>query len=123
DETYWLDENGEPLGFMDAVIGGRSAGVPGTPMLLEVLHADHGSMEWAELLQPAIDTAENGFTVSQRMADSVAGAEGLDTFVEASEYFLPGGEPIAEGSTLTNAAYAETLQLFAEQGAEPFYTG
>lgn len=123
DETYWLNENGEPLGFMEAVIGGRSAGVPGTPMLLETLHGDHGSMEWAELLQPAIDTAENGFTVTQRMADSVAGAEGLDTFVTTSEYFLPGGEPIAEGSTLMNPAYAETLRLFAEQGAEPFYTG
>ena len=123
DGDYWLDENGEPMAFMDAVIGGRSAGVPGTPMLLETLHSDHGTMDWAELLQPAIDTAENGFTVTQRMADSVAGATGLDTFVEASEYFLPGGEPIAEGSTLTNQAYADTLKLYAAEGAAPFYTG
>eukprot|EP00873_Tetraselmis_striata_P030157 jgi/Tetstr1/450421/TSEL_037457.t1 len=123
DGDYWLDESGEPMGFMDAVIGGRSAGVPGTPMLLETLHTDHGTMDWAELLQPAIDTAENGFTVTQRMADSVAGATGLDTFVETSEYFFPGGEPIAEGSTLTNQAYADTLRLYAEEGAAPFYTG
>ncbi len=123
DGDYWLDESGEPMGFMDAVIGGRSAGVPGTPMLLETLHTDHGTMDWAELLQPAIDTAENGFTVTQRMADSVAGATGLDTFVETSEYFFPGGEPIAEGSTLTNQAYADTLKLYAEEGAAPFYTG
>jgi gamma-glutamyltranspeptidase/glutathione hydrolase len=123
DGDYWLDESGEPMGFMDAVIGGRSAGVPGTPMLLETLHADHGTMDWAELLQPAIDTAENGFTVTQRMADSVAGATGLDTFVETSEYFFPGGEPIAEGSTLTNQAYADTLKLYAAEGAAPFYTG
>ena len=123
DDTYWLGENGEPMPFMEAVIGGRSAGVPGTPMLFEMLHDDHGSMDWAGLLQAAIDTADNGFSVSQRMADSVAEAQGLDTFVEASEYFLPGGEPIAEGSTLTNAAYADTLRLYAEQGAEPFYTG
>lgn len=123
DEDYWLDENGEPLPFMEAVVGGRSAGVPGTPMLLEVVHRDHGTMEWSELLQPAIETAENGFTVTQRLADAVASAEGLDTFVETAEYFLPGGEPIAEGATLTNPAYAETLRLFAEQGSEPFYTG
>jgi gamma-glutamyltranspeptidase / glutathione hydrolase len=123
DETYWLGENGEPLAFMDAVIGGKSAGVPGTPKLLEVLHADHGSLEWAELLQPAMDTAENGFTVTQRMADSVAGAQGLDTFVTTAEYFLPGGSPIAEGATLQNPEYAETLRIFAEQGAEAFYTG
>ncbi|WP_404404971.1 gamma-glutamyltransferase [Pelagibacterium halotolerans] len=123
DETYWLDENGEPLGFWDAVIGGRSAGVPGTPMLLEVLHADHGRMDWTELLQPAIATAENGFAVTQRMADSVAGSRGLDTFVTTAEYFLPGGEPIAEGDILTNPEYAQTLRLFAAEGAAPFYTG
>ncbi|WP_421950727.1 gamma-glutamyltransferase [Pelagibacterium sp.] len=123
DGDYWLDENGEPMAFMDAVIGGRSAGVPGTPMLLERLHSDHGTMEWAELLQPAIDTAEAGFTVTQRMADSVAGATGLDTFVETAEYFLPGGEPITEGSTLTNQDYADTLKLYAAEGAAPFYTG
>lgn len=123
DPDYWIGENGEPLAFMDAVVGGRSAGVPGTPKLLEVLHQDHGKLDWAELLQPAIETAEEGFTVTQRMADSVAGAQGLDTFVEASEYFLPGGTPIAQDSTLKNPAYAETLRLFAEHGAEPFYTG
>lgn len=123
DGDYWLDENGEPMAFMDAVIGGRSAGVPGTPMLLERLHSDHGTMEWAELLQPAIDTAEAGFSVTQRMADSVAGATGLDTFVETAEYFLPGGEPITEGSTLTNQDYADTLKLYAAEGAAPFYTG
>lgn len=123
DESYWLNEDGEPLGFWDAVIGGRSVGVPGTPMLLEVLHRAHGTMDWAGLLQPAIETAETGFTVTQRMADSVAGARGLDTFVTAAEYFMPDGAPIAEGAVLNNPDYAETLRLFAEQGAAPFYTG
>lgn len=123
DETYWLDENGEPLAFADAVVGGRSAGVPGTPMLLETLHRDHGSLPWTNLMQPAIETAERGFAVTQRMAESVAAAQGLDTFVTTAEYFLPGGEPVAEGSTLKNPAYAQTLRLFAEHGAAPFYTG
>src|SRR5690606_39812383 len=49
--------------------------------------------------------------------------EGLDLFVETSEYFLPGGEPIAEGTLLQNPRYAETLRLFAAEGAAPFYTG
>src|SRR5690606_22988756 len=48
---------------------------------------------------------------------------GLDTFVTTAEYFLPGGEPVAEGSILKNPAYAQTLRLFAEHGAAPFYTG
>ena len=123
DDTYWLNADGETIPFMEAVVGGRSAGVPGTPMLMEVLHADHGSMDFADLLQAAIDTATNGFSVSQRMADSIAGTSGLDTFVATAEYFLPGGAPLAEGTNLVNPEYAATLQLFGEQGSEPFYTG
>ncbi|WEJ32546.1 gamma-glutamyltransferase [Devosia sp. SD17-2] len=123
DGSYFLDGAGAPMGFMDAVIGGKSAGVPGTPRLLEKLHADHGESDWGSLLQPAIDTAEAGFEVSQRMADSVAGTEGLDQFIATAEYFLPGGKPIAEGTLLKNPDYAETLRLFAEEGAAPFYTG
>lgn len=123
DGSYFLDATGAPMGFMDAVIGGKSAGVPGTPKLLEKLHADHGESDWKSLLQPAIDTAEAGFEVSQRMADSVAGTEGLDQFIATADYFLPGGKPIAEGTLLKNPAYADTLRLFAEGGAAPFYTG
>lgn len=123
DADYWLGADGGPMQFMAAVIGGRAAGVPGTPMLLAKLHADHGTMEWAELLQPAIDTAEEGFTVTQRLADAVASAVGLDAFIATADYFLPGGQPVAEGATLTNPAYADTLRLYAEQGAAPFYTG
>ncbi|MBF0677421.1 MAG: gamma-glutamyltransferase [Devosia sp.] len=123
DGSYFLDGTGAPMGFMDAVIGGKSAGVLGTPKLLEKLHADHGKSDWESLLQPAIDTAEAGFEVSQRMADSVAGTEGLDQFIATAEYFLPGGKPIAEGTLLKNPDYAETLRLFAEEGAAPFYTG
>ena len=123
EDDYWLDQNGEPLAFTDAVIGGRSAGVPGTPMLLERIHRDHGTMEWADLIQPAIETAEKGFTVTQRLAAAIAGTEGLDTFVATGDYFLPEGRPIAEGSTLANQPYADSLKLLAEEGAAPFYTG
>ena len=123
DADYWLGANGKPMQFMEAVIGGRAAGVPGTPMLLAKLHADHGTMEWGELLRPAIDTAENGFTVTQRLAAAVASAVGLNAFIATADYFLPGGQPIAEGAILTNPAYADTLRLYAQQGTAPFYTG
>ncbi|TWG49300.1 gamma-glutamyltransferase [Aminobacter sp. J44] len=123
DDKYWMNPDGTPMEFQAAVVGGRSAGVPGTPMLLETFHREHGSMDWAALIQPAIETARNGFTVSQRLAAAVAEAKGLDTFVTTSEYFLPGGRPIAEGDTLKNPAYAETLEIFAREGAPPFYTG
>ncbi len=121
---YWLGPDGQPLGFWDAVIGGRSAGVPGTPRLLEVIHQRHGRLPWAELIQPAIDRAEEGFPVSPRLAAAIAGARDLDRFPQARALFFDeAGAPLAEGATMRNPDLARTLRLYAAHGAEPFYTG
>ncbi len=118
------DEAGEPLAFFDAVVGGLSVGTPGTPALMEEAHARWGSLPWGELLQPAIDLAGTGFAVSPRLAGLVENdAERLSRFEATAQYFLPGGTPLAAGDLLTNAAYADTLRLMAEGGAEVFYTG
>lgn len=119
---YWL-EDGEPLGFWEAVIGGRSVGVPGTPKLLEHIHARHGRLPWAVLFEDAVTLAEDGFEVTERMAESVADARELDRQDAARDYFLPDGDPLAEGARLANPAYADTLRLMREQGAAPFYSG
>ena len=121
---YWLDDQGNPLDFWEAVLGGRSVGVPGTPMLLETLHARHGRLPWADLLAPAIARAEDGFAVSQRLAQSIAGARGLDRFDPARRYFFDdSGAPLAEGAVLRNPDLARSLRLLADEGAAPFYTG
>ena len=44
----FLDGNGQPMRFFDAVIGGRSVGTPGTVKLLHEVHAKHGRMDWAK---------------------------------------------------------------------------
>lgn len=121
---YWLDGDGRPLPFWRAVAGGRSVGVPGTPKLLKVLHEKYGRLPWGDLLQPAIDAAEQGFAVSQRLAAAIPQAQGLDGFEAARAYFFDAeGRPLAEGATLRNPAYACTLRLMADRGAAPFYTG
>jgi gamma-glutamyltranspeptidase / glutathione hydrolase len=124
DETYWLGEDGQPVDFWDAVVGGRSVGVPGTPMLLETLHERHGRLEWAELVRPAIDLAEAGFEVSPRLAGAIADANELDRFEETRAYFFDeDGAPLEAGTTLSNPAFGETLRLYAAEGARPFYAG
>lgn len=118
------DENGAPLKFFDAVVGGRSVGTPGTPALLEAAHRRWGSSNWASLFDAGITLAEEGFVVSPRMAGSIArDAERLGRFPATAAYFLPGGAPLAEGDSLTNPAYAEVLRILAAEGAEGFYTG
>lgn len=122
--TLFQDENGEPLGFFDAVVGGLSVGTPGTPALMEEAHRRWGSANWSSLFRAAINHAENGFAVSPRLAQLVAGdAERLSRFPATADYFLPGGEPIAEGTTLVNEAYGQTLRAISRRGTRAFYTG
>ena len=118
------DASGEPLKFFEAVVGGRSVGTPGTPALMAQAHLRWGRSDWSGLLDPAIWLAEEGFAVSPRLATLVAGdAERLAVHPDTAAYFLPGGVPLAEGDTLRNPAYADTLRLFAQLGADGFYTG
>ncbi|WP_430513294.1 gamma-glutamyltransferase [Pannonibacter phragmitetus] len=121
----FLDAAGQPLKFMDAVIGGRSVGTPGTVRLMEDVHRKYGRMEWASLFKPAEKLASEGFAVSPRLAKLIA-ADGdrLKTNEAARSYFFDAsGAPLQEGTLLKNPAYAETLKAIASGGADAFYKG
>lgn len=120
----FLDEAGQPLEFFEAVVGGRSVGVPGTPALLAEAQGRWGRMPWPGLFDDAIRLAEDGFPVSPRLAALVAedGAR-LARYPETGSYFLPDGHPLQAGDVLRNPAYAETLHRYARNGPQPFYTG
>ena len=121
----FLGAGGEPLGFFDAVVGGRSVGVPGVPRLLEAVHEKYGKRPWPDLLQPAIKLAEEGFAVSERLNTMISEDVGrLDTQPSTRAYFFDAsGAPLATGATLRNPDYAETLRALSDGGADAFYTG
>lgn len=120
----FLDATGQPLGFFDAVVGGRSVGTPGTPALMAEAHARWGRADWAGLFADAVRLAEDGFAVSPRLARLVAeDAERLSRFADTRDYFLPGGVPVQPGQILRNPDYAETLRLLGREGVTGFYTG
>ena len=122
----FLRDDGKPMPFFEAVVGGQSVGVPGTLRLLEAGHERFGKRPWAALFDPAIALAEEGFPVSPRLAKSIARAQkrGLDRFPAARAYFFGAdGAPLPEGHRLKNPAFADTLREIAERGAGAFYTG
>ncbi|MGE4312983.1 MAG: gamma-glutamyltransferase [Pseudobdellovibrionaceae bacterium] len=120
----FLRKDGSPQGFYEGVIGGKSVGVPGTPRLLEKLHADHGMLEWKGLFDPALHLAREGFPVSPRLAAMVREAfANLRGSPAARAYFVPEGKMVTEGHILKNPAYAASMQILADQGADPFYEG
>ena len=121
----FLNANGTPMTFPEAVVGGRAVGTPGTVALLARLYQEHGKLTWAELFGPAIRLAQDGFVVGLRLAQMLAGtrAERLRTYAAARDYFFPDGRPLQAGTRKTNPAFAETLVAIAERGPAAFYTG
>lgn len=120
----FLNADGRPMTFEKAVVGGLSVGVPGFLRMAEMAHHEHGRLPWAQLFEPAIEAAEKGFAVSERLHGLVAGAKRLKTFAAAAQYFhAADGQPRAAGEIVTNPDYAATLREVADKGAEAFYTG
>lgn len=121
----FLDAAGKPLGFFDAVVGGRSVGAPGLVPLLGEAHRRWGKRQWADAWQPAIALADGGFAISPRMAALVAGDAGrLAGDPTAAAYFLDAnGAPKPAGRLLRNPAYAGTARIIAEGGADAFMSG
>ncbi|WP_198972220.1 gamma-glutamyltransferase family protein [Xylophilus sp. ASV27] len=104
---------------------GRSIGTPGAVRMLELAWSDHGRRPWSDLFRPAISLANDGFLISGRLADAIAGgATGLKRDAEATAYFFNSdGTPKGLGTRLRNPAYAATLGTIAAGGANAFYTG
>lgn len=121
----FLDQQGQPLKFLDAVVGGRSVGTPGTVRLLEAAHQRFGKADWASLFEQAEKLATEGFTVSPRLASLVAAAgDRLKKYDGPRSYFYDAsGAPLKAGTLLKNPDYAKTLREIATGGADAFYKG
>ena len=123
DENYFM-RDGRPRPFLKAVIGGYSVGVPGVMRLLQLAHERDGKLPWADLFQPAIGLAEEGFAISPRLHELLARLPQVAARPAIAEYFFDtDGEPLPVGHTLKNPAYAQTLRKLAEEGADAFYRG
>ena len=123
-EDLFLDDEGVPMRFFDAAVGGRAVGVPGVLRMLEMAHAAHGALPWSAAFERAISLAQDGFEISPRLASLVA----LDKFLGLNDnarqlFFRDYGTPRTAGETLRNARLAATLRTIAKDGADAFYTG
>ena len=97
-DMFELDENGRVIaderGFNPVVIGGRAVAVPGEVAGLLAALERYGSMSRQQVMQPAIDYAERGITVSSVLAGIIAeNYEALATFPASEKIFLKDGFP------------------------------
>lgn len=119
----FLNDDGEPLAFMEAAASGRSVGVPGLLKMLELAHQQHGVLDWSDLFAPAVQLAEEGFPVSARLHTLLEGETHLREDPLAAAFYYDNGEALPEGYILKNPALAAILRQIAEQGSQVFYQG
>lgn len=118
----YLDENGEVIPHQ-SVIGILASGVPGTVAGMWLAHQKYGSMPWRDLVQPAVELAEQGFIVHpklggyierhiQRLADRGFEVNFKDYFSDAKA-----------GENFKQPELAATLSRIRDQGRNGFYLG
>ncbi len=113
----FLDDLGDPFGFGRAVASGLSVGAPGVMDMLAIAHSNHGALEWSGLFADAERLGDQGFIVSERLAEVIAFAAEFHPGVtpDRTPYlFTEAGEPLPSGHRLVNADYAETMRALAE---------
>ncbi|HEY5832543.1 gamma-glutamyltransferase, partial [Streptomyces sp.] len=117
-------ENGNPLPFAEAVTSGRGVGVPGTAAAWATALDAWGSRSLSDVLAPAEEIARDGFTVDATFnAQTAANQARFQDFPASAALFLPGGQPPAVGTTVTNPDLARTYHELGAKGVGAFYRG
>jgi len=113
----FLDEQGQPLSYFDAVTSGRSTGVPGAIAMLGLVHEQHGQLPWSQLFDGVERLADDGFAVPQRLARFANSQFRQATLPDARALFgKPDGGTIQAGEIFRNPAYAASLRTLASRG-------
>ncbi len=118
----YLDEQGNVKPH-ESLFGAKASGIPGTVAGMWAAHKKYGTLEWDRLLAPAVDLAEQGFVVHEKLANNIA--HYIERAKEAginnnfSEYFAHA----KAGTTFKQPELAKTLRAIQQQGKDGFYKG
>ena len=124
DPKNWGTGSGMPVGGILPVT------VPGAAWGWDAMLKRFGTMSLKAVLQPAVDYAEEGFPVSERIASDWRLPKALPTVgccktqdPDSLAVWYPNGAPPAPGQLFRNPALARTLRLLQTQGVDAFYRG
>lgn len=105
--------------------GLKTVGVPGTVAGLFLAHQRYGRMKWADLVQPAIDLAENGFEMSWGLYEEAKWFSQRDTSQDILQTYFHDqqNELVEPGEIWRQPELAQTLTYIRDQGHDGFYSG
>jgi gamma-glutamyltranspeptidase/glutathione hydrolase len=108
----WYQKNlNNTLPQSDTLLSGT---VPGVVDAWYLLLDRWGTMTFAQVLQPAIDVAENGFPIGERMAAAIATSKKLKKYPTSVKVYFPGGEAPKPGDVFRNPDLGRTLRKLVE---------
>ena len=119
-KDMYLDDEGNVIPKLSTE-GAMAVGVPGTVAGIFAAHEKLGSLPIAQLLQPVADLARNGYIVTQKQADRLAGY--AETFVRINGDSILFSKAFTKADTIRNPALAETLERIITHGKSEFYGG
>ena len=118
----YLDEQGNVKAY-ESLFGAKASGIPGTVAGMWAAHKKYGTLEWERLLAPAVNLAEQGFVVHEKLANNVANyiarTEEAGIKNNFSEYFAKA----KAGTNFKQPELAKTLKAIQQQGKDGFYKG
>jgi gamma-glutamyltranspeptidase/glutathione hydrolase len=105
-------------------LGPLTVSVPGAVDGWYELHGRYGRLPMSELLEPSIRYAEEGFPVTEFIADLwQENVESRKDFPGVKEVFMPGGAAPKTGDVFRNPNLANTYRMIADGGRDAFYKG
>ncbi len=105
-------------------LGPLTVSVPGAVDGWYELHQRYGRLPMSELLAPAISYAEQGFPVTQFIANLwQENVESRQGYAGVKEIYMPGGAAPKTGDVFRNPNLANTYRKIAEGGRDAFYKG
>ncbi len=117
-------ENGKEIDFEKAVASGAAVGVPGTVRGWHEALERYGTMNFKQVLAPAIDVANKGFTVNETFFHLTRENERkFRQFSTTSALYLRGGKAVTPGTQLRNPDLAKAYREIAARGYKAFYEG
>jgi len=117
-------ENGKEIGFETAVASGAAVGVPGTVRGWHEALERYGSMDFKQVLAPAIAVADKGFTVNETFSHLTRENERkFQQFSTTSALYLRDGKAVTPGTRLRNPDMAKAYREIAARGYKAFYEG
>jgi gamma-glutamyltranspeptidase / glutathione hydrolase len=108
----WYEKNNN--GKIPVSDGLLSGGVPGVVDAWYILLDRWGTMSFEQVLQPAIDLAENGFPLSEARARMIAGSKKILKYPSTVKIYEPNAVAPKAGDIFKNPDLARTLKKLVE---------